>query len=83
MTLTAEQEYKHIGETRGAEDHDFDLVSELHRRLEGLWRYDQYLANAEGKPELQELWRNLKNQENQNVKRLKQLITSEIKEGCF
>lgn len=83
MTLTAEREYQHIGESSGAKDHDFDLVSELHRRLEGLWRYDQYIANAEGKAEVQALWRDLKKQETQNVQRLKQLITAEVKDGCF
>lgn len=83
MTLTAEREYQHIGETKGAHDHDFDLISELNRRLEGLWRYDQYIANADGKPQLQDQWRELKRQDKENVERLKQLVAEEIKEGCF
>jgi len=83
MTLTAEKEYQHIGETAGAADHDFDLVHELTRRLETLWRCDQFIANAEKKPEIQTFWREIKQQEQQNVERLKQLICEEVKGGCF
>ena len=42
---------EHIGETCGAANHDHDLVQELSKRLDGLWRFDQCIANAEGKPE--------------------------------
>jgi hypothetical protein len=83
MPLCAEKELQHIGETRGCEDHDHDLVHELSKRLDALWRYDQYIANAEKKPELQEFRRTLKSQEQDNVGRLKQLIGGEIKRGCF
>jgi hypothetical protein len=83
MTLIAEKEYQHIGATRGCEDHDYDLVHELDRRLEALWRYDQYIANADKKPALQDLWRELKRQEQGNVTRIKQLIAGEIKANCF
>ena len=54
MTIATEKEYTHIGETSGCENHDHDLVHELSRRLDGLWRYDQYISNAEGQKELQE-----------------------------
>lgn len=83
MTLTAEREYQHIGETAGARDHDYDLVHELNKRLEAIWRYDQYIANAESKPEVQRFWRELKSQEQDNVQRLKMLISEEVKQGCF
>lgn len=83
MQLAAEKEMQHIGETRGIEDHDHDLLHDLSRRLDALWHYDQYIANAEGKPQLQELWQDFKQQEQQNVKRLKELVAQEIKAGCF
>lgn len=83
MTLAAEKEFAHIGETMGCADHDHDLVQDLSKRLDGLWRYDQYVANAEGKPPIQALWRKLKQQEQENVKELKRLIAEEIKTGCF
>jgi len=83
MTLAAEKELEHIGETCGCPDHDHDLVHDLSKRLDALWRYDQYVANAEGKPTLQNFWRGLKQQEIANITRLKQLIAEEIKQGCF
>ncbi len=45
---TYQKEVEHLGESRGAKDHDHDLVHDLSRRLDALWRYDQYVANAEG-----------------------------------
>jgi len=83
MTLAAEKEFEHIGETCGCKDHDHDLVHDLSKRLDALWRYDQYIANAEDKPALQDLWRDLKRQETDNIKRVKQMIADEIKNGCF
>ena len=35
-------------------------VHDLSKRLDALWRYDQYIANADAKPQLQDLWRDLK-----------------------
>ena len=83
MRQAAEQEYTHIGETWGAKDHDHDLVHELSKRLDAVWRFDQYIANADGKPHVQEFWRELKGQECRNVDRLKALIGQEIAANCF
>jgi hypothetical protein len=83
MALAAEKELEHIGESRGCEDHDHDLIHELSKRLDALWRYDQYVANAEGRPAVQELWREFKRQEQENIKHLKQLVAEEIRNGCF
>ncbi len=83
MALAAEREYKHLGESSGAADHDHDLVKDLAKRLDALWRYDQYIANAEGHKDLQGFWREVKTQESKNVKRLKELIALEIRNDCF
>jgi len=83
MAQTAQQEYAHIGETHGAQDHDHDLIHELSKRLDAVWRYDQYIANADGKPNVQEFWRTLKQQEVRTVDQLKKLIAGEVKAGCF
>lgn len=83
MTIAAEKEYAHVGETAGAADHDRDLVHELNKRLDALWRYDQYVSNAEGRKELQTFWHELKGQEQTNVQRLKELIKGEIARNCF
>lgn len=83
MALAAEKELQHIGESCGCADHDHDLIHELSKRLDALWRYDQYIANAEGHAPLQEFWRGLKRQEQKNTKRLKELVAEEIQKGCF
>jgi hypothetical protein len=83
MSLVAEREMEHIGETQGMENHDHDPIQDLNRRLDALWRYDQYIANADGHPQLQKLWRELKNQEQQNVKRLKECVAKEVEHECF
>ncbi|MDB5313405.1 MAG: hypothetical protein JWO38_7607 [Gemmataceae bacterium] len=81
LSLAAEKGLEDIGETCGCADHD--LVHDLSKRLDALWRYDQYVANAEGKPALQALWRDLKKQEAENIKWAKQMIAEEIKQNCF
>jgi len=83
MATATEQATEQMGKTQGAENHDHDLIQDLSKRLDALWRYDQYIANAEGKTKLQECWRTLKQQEQENVKKLKGLIAEEIKQGCF
>jgi len=83
MSMTTEKEYEHIGETRGCEDHDHDLVHELSRRLDGVWRYDQYIANADGQADLQKFWSNVKAQEQDNIQQLKKLIAQHVQSNCF
>jgi len=72
-----------IGKTKGIENHDHDLIHELSKRLDGLWRYDQHIANADGNAELQKFWREVKQQDQATVKSLKDMITREVKNGCF
>ncbi len=83
MTLTAEKEFEHIGETCGCTDHDRDLVHELSKRLDAVWRYDQYIANADGRPEVQAFWREQKATDMEAVGQLKELIRMEIDRDCF
>lgn len=83
MSLTAEKELQNIGKTAGCADHDHDLVHELSKRLDGVWRYDQYLTNAKGHPKMESFWRKIKAQEETNVEMLKELIGEEVKKGCF
>lgn len=83
MSLAAEREMQHLGETVGCADHDHDLVHELSRRLDMLWRYDQYIANADWRDKLKEFWGDMKSQEERNVQRLKQLIKEEVENNCF
>lgn len=70
MATATQQGTEHMGKTQGAENHDHDLVQDLSKRLDALWRYDQYIVNAEGKPKLQECWRSPKQQEQENANKL-------------
>ena len=78
-----DSQWEHIGESQGCADHDHDLLHELSRRLDALWRYDQFIANAEGLPRLQACWRDFKALELDCVARLKALIKEEIQRDCF
>ncbi len=80
---TAPPATEHVGETAGMRNHDRDLVNELSKRLDCLWRCDQYIANAEGHQQLESFWQDVKRQEEQNIDRLRSLIRSEIEEDCF
>jgi hypothetical protein len=83
MAIAAEREMQHIGESQGARDHDHDMIHELSKRLDSVWRMDQYIANAAGDADLQNLWRDLKSQEQENVQRLKQLVKEHCAKDCF
>ena len=80
---TYKEEVEHLGETRGMEDHDHDMVHDLSRRLDMLWRYDQYIANAEGHDELQAFWKKVRTQERESILKLKQLIGKHVEKDCF
>ena len=82
MTAT-EQAVEHIGETQGIANHDHDMVHELSKRLDALWRYDQYIANAKGHETLRAFWHKAKEQEIQNVHALKRLVAEHVRANCF
>jgi hypothetical protein len=72
MAVAAQKPLKHIGETKAVANPDHDMIHELSKRIDAVWRFDQYIANAEGKDdELAQFWTDLKAQEQGNVERLK------------
>jgi hypothetical protein len=83
MALTAEKEIQHIGKTAGAANHDHDMIHDLSKRLDALWHYDQYIANAKDNTELSAFWQNVKRQDEENVRRLKEIVKSHVKKDCF
>ncbi len=83
MKIATETEYEFIGQTQGCENHDHDLIHDLGGRLDGVWRFDQYIANADGQESLQKFWRSLKTQELENIQQLKKLLAEHVKKGCF
>lgn len=67
---------KHIGETKAVPNHVHDLIHDLSNRIDAVWRYDQYIANAAegGSDEERQMWEDLKNTEVETVKKLKKLL---------
>lgn len=83
MPTTTAQPVEHLGETKGIANHDHDMVHDLSKRLDALWRYDQYISNAQGQKSLQAFWERAKSQELKNVEELKGLIKEHIRADCF
>jgi hypothetical protein len=107
MTLVDEKSYEHVGATKGCANHVHDLIHELSAKLDALWRYDQYLANATVVPleyqgsyiktpcydeylaesgfcdHVHAYWHECKRQCQADIKRLKQAIAEEIRQGRF
>ncbi len=83
MEAAAEKERGGVGVLQVANRHDHDLVHELSDRLSALWRYGECVANAEGEPEAQQIWRNLQLEELASIRQLKQEIVGRIQRGEF
>ncbi|MCE5269448.1 MAG: hypothetical protein LLG00_16350 [Planctomycetaceae bacterium] len=79
MPLAAERQMEHIGETCPVANSLHDLVQVFSARINTVWRYDQYIANADGNPELQDFWRMMKRQDQQACERMKQMIGKELR----
>lgn len=80
-----EKSAQHLGETKGIRNHDHDVIHELSVRLDSVWRYDQYIANAdrEQAPQVKELWEDLKTQDMKVIERLKDLIREHVRKNDF
>lgn len=80
MASSAARELDHFNQNQDIESHDQDLVQELNKRLEALWRHKHYVAHASGNTELQKLWCDFKRQEQEKVCRVQLSIAEEILE---
>ncbi|MEX2579424.1 MAG: hypothetical protein WD342_10230 [Verrucomicrobiales bacterium] len=83
MTIATERATEHIGETKAVANHDHDMIHELSKRIDAVWRFDQYIANADQDSQLQKFWTDLKAQEQDNVRNLKKLVAKHINQDCF
>ena len=81
--MPKDNDYQNIGKTQGMKNHDHDMIHELSQRVDSLWRYDQYIANAAGNKSLENLWTKLKKQERANIAALKRMISEHVKKKCF
>jgi len=64
-------------------DHDHDLVHDMGKRLDAVWRYDEYIKNANNRNEIKQFWEDVKTQDMKNIERLKKLMAKEISINCF
>ena len=82
MATANQQAEQHIGESKGVSNHLHDLIHDLSNRLDAIWRYDQYMANAKagGNKEEGKLWGDLKKSEMKIVERLKSLLHKSLGE---
>lgn len=83
MTTVSERQYAHVGETKGCADHDYDIIHFLNQRLEMLWKCDQYIANAETDPDLQNFWRDVKKTDTALVERARNIVKKHVQKNCF
>ncbi len=72
-----------IGQSKGIRDHDHDMIHDLSKRLDAVWRYDQYIENADKFPDLQQFWQESKQTEIQTIERLKELIREHVRKDNF
>ncbi len=78
MTLAAEKKLEHIGETCPVQDSIHDLAQVFTNRTNAVWRYDQYIANADGNRRLQDFWRDMKRQDQQACDRMRELLAEQL-----
>lgn len=72
-----------IGATKAIRDHDHDMIHDLIQRLDAVWRYDQFIENAEKFPDLKAFWEEAKANEIKTIERLKGLIRHHVEIGNF
>lgn len=80
MSKANDKAEKHIGETMGLPNHVHDLVHDLSTRLDAVWRYNQYMENANkdtSKKEMK-LWSDLLKSELKTVERLKVILHKQL-----
>jgi hypothetical protein len=82
MSMAIDKQVEPINATRGIANHDYDMIYELGKRLDSLWKFDQYIANAEGDEQLQNFWSQLKIQEADNISQLKKLVALHAARNC-
>ena len=72
-----------LGKTKAIRDHDHDMIHDLSQRLDAVWRYDQFIENADKFPDLQEFWRESKASELKTIEQLKELIREHVRSDNF
>lgn len=72
-----------VGKTKAIRDHDHDMIHDLSQRLDAVWRYDQFIENADKFPDLKKFWQDSKKTELETIERLKELIRQHVRDDNF
>lgn len=70
MAMESDAFCEDFGTATGMVAPDPQLLRELVRRMDSLYRFDELVANAAGKPELQAFWRESKAREERAIEAL-------------
>jgi hypothetical protein len=82
MTILEKQTLEQMGPLPEIH-HDHDLVNELSKRLDAVCQYAENIAHSKDDPELEKVWRELEQQEQLNIRKLKEMIVKRIDKGVF
>ena len=72
-----------IGATQAIRNHDHDMIHDLSQRLDAVWRYDQFIENADKFPDLKAFWQESKDNELKTIEKLKDLIRTHVRNNNF
>ena len=72
-----------VGSTKAIRDHDHDMIHDLNQRLDAVWRYDQFIENADKFPDLKAFWQESKENEVKTIERPKELIREHVRKNNF
>lgn len=66
-------------------NHNYNLVTELSEQLRGLWRFEQYIKDAQdsGCQECARIWQELKDDKTNLVERLRKEVENHVRAGSF
>lgn len=64
-------------------NHNHDLIQQLSENADSLWRYDDYLKNAQGCAHCTAIWKRLKKMDQEAEKLLLKEVERHIKEKRF
>lgn len=64
-------------------DHNHDLVHSLSEKNDAVWRYPEYLKNAEGCLHCVNLWKKFMEDDEKHIGMLREEINRHIKENRF
>jgi hypothetical protein len=66
-------------------NHNYNLITELSEQLRGLWRFEQYIKDAQesGCQECARIWQELRDGKMNLVERLRKEVENHVRAGGF